>query len=241
MKRYMIFLAICSCLMSCEVESADKPTREQYSLGAYASESTDMRVEFPLAMMETAFNIEAYENAPAEEKKKMTYIFNSLLSQGGSYRMKNFHSFYLTPDDKSLHEPGAIWKMFACNDRYYAPDGTDLILNCVGDGRWVMSSEYPNGKIEFNITRLPGEDVTLFNWEVQLSGTLTSGQGRVLKIYTPDSIIRQVRVNQWECSTIMEGTVKFSIYDKDAVTLLDEMVYAFDGKETDNKYYNLSL
>ena len=63
--------------MSCEVESADKPTREQYSLGAYANESTDMRVVFPLAMMETALNIEAYENATAEEKKiseaKQTY------------------------------------------------------------------------------------------------------------------------------------------------------------------------
>ena len=241
MKRYMIFFAICSCLMSCVVERADKPTREQYNLEAYVNEATDLRVVFPLAMMETAFNIEAYENAPAEEKKKMTYIFNSLLSQGGSYRMKNFHSFYLTPDDKSLHEPGAIWKMFACNDRYYAPDGTNMILSCVEDGKWVMSSEYDNGRIEFNITRLTVEDGALFNWEVQVSGTLTSGQDRVLKIDTPDSIVRQVHVDQWGCSTIMEGTVKFSIYDKGGVTLLDEMVYAFDGKESDNKYYNLSL
>ena len=240
MKRYMIFFAICSCLMSCEVESADKPTREQYSLGAYASESTDMRVVFPLAMMETAFNIEAYENATAEEKKKMTYIFNSLISQGGSYLMKNFHSFYLTPDDKSLHEPGAVWKIFAHNDRYYAPYGTNMILSCVEDGKWVMSSEYDNGRIEFNITRLPAEG-TLFNWEVSLSGTFTSGQGRVLKIYTPDSLIRQVRVDQWGCSTRMEGAVKFSIYDNDAVTLLDETSYVFAGKEKDNLYYNLSL
>ena len=226
--------------MSCEVESADKPTREQYSLGAYANESTDMRVVFPLAMMETAFNIEAYENATAEEKKKMTYIFNSLISQGGSYLMKNFHSFYLTPDDKSLYEPGAVWKIFAHNDRYYAPYGTNMILSCVEDGKWVMSSEYDTGMIEFNITRLPAEG-TLFNWEVSLSGTFTSGQGRVLKIYTPYSLIRQVRVDQWGCSTRMEGAVKFSIYDNDAVTLLDETSYVFAGKEKDNLYYNLSL
>ncbi len=240
MKRYMIFFAICSCLMSCEVESADKPTRERYSLESYAAESAEGRVVFPLAMMETALNIEAYENAAPEEKVKMTYIFNSLLSQEDGYVMKNFHSFHLTPDEKSIYEPGASWKIFARNDMFYPPYPTGLTLNCVEDGKWKMVAKYENGTIEFDIVHLPQED-TFFNWQVQLSGTLTSVQGRVLTISSQDVISRRVYVDKWGSETSMEGTLKFSIYDKDTVTLLDEIDGVFDPAQAPNTYYDLCL
>lgn len=239
MKRYIIILAvICTCLHACKIESADKPTRERYNAERYIYETTEGRVIFPMAMMETAFNIEAYENATAEEKVQMTYIFNCLLHEGNGYFMKNFFSFHLTPDGRSVYEPGALWKIYAHNTIILTSYDTSLTLECVDDGVWTMTAEHDKGKTEFKITQLPEED-TLFHWDIEISGEIVSGEGRVMKIYTPEHVVRRVCVNKWGCTTCMEGTVCIDVYDKDSVTLLDAFVHTFDGKEIENQYYQL--
>jgi hypothetical protein len=239
MKRYIVFVSIiCSCLQACQIEPADRPTRERYDAQAYASESADGRVVFPLAMMETAFNIEAYQNASPEEKVQMTYIFNTLLTHGNSCQMKNFHSFYMTTDGKSIYDPGAAWKISAHNNNHYSSYDTHLTVNCINEGGWCMTSEYDKGQIVFNISQLPS-DGSLFFWNVELSGEIISDQGRVMKIYAPENLTRKVSVSEWGCMTSMEGTLHIDVYDKDKVTLLDSYVYTFDGKETENRYYQL--
>ena len=236
MKRHILLLAIlCTCIISCQVEGADTPTREAYPLSKYASDAAESRVVFPLAMMETAFNIEAYENATAEEKVKMTYIFNCLLNQGNNYQMKNFYSFYLTPDGKSIHEPGAEWHISASNYGNYA----DYTLKCTADGKWEMTLVYENGQIDYTITQ-EAEDESLFNWSVSLTGSLTSGQGRVVEIRSDGPITRKVYPGKWECKNVMTGKLQFDIYGSASASAPQESFsYTFSGQEESNTYYQL--
>ena len=239
MKRYILFLAvICSCLQSCLIEPADRPTRERYDSDQYAAELADGRVVFPMAMMETALNIEAYEKATAEEKVQMTYIFNSLLTYGNGYMMKNFHSYYLTHDGKSVYEPGAAWKITSHNNNYYSSYDTILTLNCVSEGKWSLTAEYDKGQVVFTITQLPSDD-SLFFWNIEVSGEIISGQGRVMKLHSPEKITRKVCTDEWWCSTCLAGRLNIDIYDTDSVTLLDSYVYTFDGQTKENQYYSL--
>ena len=101
-----------------------------------------------------------------------------------------------------------------------------------------MTSEYDKGQIVFNISQLPS-DGTIFFWNIELSGEIISDQGRVMKIYAPENLIRKVSVSEWGCMTSMEGTLHIDVYDKDKVTLLDSYVYTFDGNEIENRYYQL--
>lgn len=236
MKRHIMLLTmLCACILSCEIESADTPTREKYTTEKYASETTLGRIEFPLAMMETAFNIEAYEKASAEEKVQMAYIFNCLLKEGNSYRMNYFHSFYLTPDEKSIYEAGARWNFSAFDYGY----GSKFTLNCIEDGKWEMVVQYDNGQITFNISQLPQEE-SLFNWEISLAGSLTSGQGRIVDIRSAGPVTRKVCSDQWKCSIVMAGEIIFNIYDNDeSSTPQDTFRYAFSGQEEDNAFYQL--
>jgi hypothetical protein len=227
---------MCSCFLSCEIENAETSTREDYSLEEYASDLTNGRVVFPLAMMETAFNIETYVNAPAEEKVKMTYIFNSILQQGNNYAMKNFYSFYLIPDGNSIHMPGAIWQFSAFNYGSYTPEFT---LRCIEEGKWDMTVNYDNGQILFNICQLP-LDESVLNWEVSLEGSLISGQGRIVEISSSGPITRKVCSDEWSCTTVMTGTLKFNIYeDQNSSMPLDSFTYSFSGQEESNTYYEL--
>lgn len=236
MKRYIIFFAICSCLLSCEIESAQKPTRERYTPGAYMLEITEGRVVFPLAMMETAFNIETYENATPEEKVEMTYIFNSLLKQGNNYKMTNFYSFYMIPDDNSIHAPGASWNFSAYNS---GGCPSEFTLVCAEEDRWEMTAKYDNGQITYNIMRLP-QDESIFNWEVTFAGSLTSAQGRLVDFFSVEPITRKVSADEWNCTTVMTGTLKLVVYEnEDSNTPKESFTYSFNGQEEKNTYYQL--
>lgn len=237
MKRHILLLALmCSCFISCEIENADTPTRERYPLERYASETTDSRVIFPLAMMETAFNIETYENATDAEKVNMTYIFQNILKQNNSYKMKNFYAFYLLPDGNSIHTAGSTWHFSALN---YGTDPFRFTLNCSEDGKWEMSASYHDGGLKFNISQLP-QDESIFNWEISVTGSLTSREGRTVTVSSAGPITRKVCSNEWKCTTVMTGTLQFDIYDsKDSSTKLDSFTYMFSGKEETNTYYQL--
>ena len=237
MKRHILLLSLLSaCFLSCEIESADTPTRENYTLAKYASETTDGRIIFPLAMMETAFNIETYENATPEEKVRMTYIFNTLLKQGNNYKMTNFHSFYLIPDGNSIHTKGASWHFSAFNYGSYA---TEFTLDCIEEGKWELSAKYDNGQIDFDISQLPQEE-SLFNWEISITGSLTSGKGRIVEITSVEPLTRKVSSDQWECMTVMTGKLLFNIYENaNATAPLDTFTHSFSGRKEYNYYYQL--
>lgn len=227
---------MCSCLLSCVMEKEQTPTRENYSLSQYASNATEYGVIFPLAMMETAFNIEAYENATAEEKVEMTYIFNTLIKQGNSYQMRGFYSFYMTPDGKTSHEPGAEWKISAA---YNYSEAADYTLKCTDEGKWEMTVKSNNGQVDFHITQ-EADAESLFNWAITLSGSLTSAQGRIVEIRSSGPVTRKVFKDKLKCLTVMTGNIEFAIYEnKDASTPVDSFTYTFSGDETTNNYYQL--
>lgn len=236
MKRHILLLTLmCSCLLSCVMEKEQTPTRENYSLSQYASNATEISIMFPLAMMETAFNIEAYENATAEEKVEMTYIFNTLIKQGNSYQMKNFHSFYMTPDGKPSHEPGAEWKI----STFDYGSGSDYTLKCTDEGKWEMTVKNDNGEVDFDITK-EADDESLFNWTISFSGSLTSSQGRIVEIRSAGPITRKVLNENERCYSIMTGKIEFDIYEnKDASTPLDTFTYSFSGRKETNTFYQL--
>lgn len=226
---------LCSCLLSCMIEKEQVPTRDNYSLSRYASIATEERVIFPLAMMETAFNIEAYENATAEEKVEMTYIFNSLLKQGNSYQMKYFHSFYMTPDGKTIHEPGAEWKISV----FDYGSASDFTLKCTDEGKWEMTALNDSGLVCFDITK-GTDDESLFNWSIGISGSLTSSQGRIVEIRSDGPITRQILDENERCYSVLTGKIEFDIYEnKDASTPLDSFTHSFSGRKETNTFYQL--
>lgn len=239
MKRYIMILAVAGlCLQACELESAQSPTRERYKGSDYVADMTENFVVFPMAMMETALNIETYLNASPEEKVEMTYIFNSLVNNHSTYTMKNFHGFHLVPDGNSIHETGAEWKMTMQNHNSYRAKPINSTLKCAGDGVWEYHNRCSGGEVLLKVTCI-ADAPALFSWDIEVSGSFTSGQGRIVEILAPGNIRRDVNVSEAGCTVTMEGTVVVNVYSPGQSALLDTFTYKCMGSPVKNQYYQL--
>lgn len=223
-------------LTSCIIDQGEESGYNEAYIAQYTDALADGRFEFPIAMMETVLNIEAYEKASPEEKMQMTYIFNSLIKNETGYSMKNFHNFELTVDGNSIYEVGARWKFAATDGR---GDRYPFTMTCVAPGVWDVGYLYENDGLTMTVRSIE-EDNVLFSWEIEVSGFIRSDEGRYVSVGTEQPIIRKIFTDpqgyDW-CRCRMEGEFHVTIFERRGGRVLESRTRIYDGTVSRNTYY----
>lgn len=241
-------MALCLPLLcSCVLDSADNSKYNDSNLNRFAESMAESRLTFPMVLIETALCIEDYEKMSAEEKIRMTYIFENLIKTAdNTYSMGDFYGLNVSTDGKSMKDTDAKWTFESTwySRYYYSSQFSDTrrfeLYRYPEDAGYTyfLSCDRNSGIGETIIMiKETEDDEAYFSWELTAQGSYRSPEGRFVEFRTAEPVTRKVwRSNGNDDSKVsVNGRFMVTIHNQDR-EVLDE-VHVDLTRDSVNKYY----
>lgn len=241
-------MALCLPLLcSCVLDSADTSNHNDSNLNRFAESMAESRLTFPMVLMETALCIEDYENMSAEDKIRMTHIFENLIKTAdNAYSMGNFYGLNVSTGGTSMKDTDARWTFESTwySDFYYSSQfsGTrrfELYRYPEDAGfTYFLSCDKDSEAGETIIMIRETEDAeAYFSWEITVRGSYRSPEGRFVEFKTAEPVTRKVwrATGNDDSKVSVKGRFMVTIHTQD-LEVLDEVNIDLT-RESANKYY----
>lgn len=252
MKKLSLVLAMCLPLFNaCKLDSAETSDLNDHNLDYLTQKYLESRLEFPVVMAETALSIDIYEQMTAEDKTGMGYIYRSLLKESdGYYLMSDFYGFKLNTGDKSLKEPGTVWR-FETNWGSFGSDYPHMYGNYI----YTLSAAGPAAGYDYKLTcdsdyyepyeikmTVIEDEEAFYAWNIEMSCEFMTEEGRSVTIRTDGPVVRKVYRKGGETvesQVTMTGKARMRISLEPGGNEVMDLGYEYDKTRWTNVRYDI--